>query len=78
MPFGSDAIRRIEAKNAFVAQERARWRDLAVSTDATSARQPWSWGAMAFLDQRLAAFANLKPSPLRHIANDRPPRRDTE
>ena len=37
MPFGSDAIRRIEAKNAFVAQELARWRDLAVSTDATSA-----------------------------------------
>jgi hypothetical protein len=34
---GSDAIRRIEAKNAFVAQELARWRDLAVSTDATSA-----------------------------------------
>jgi NAD(P)-dependent dehydrogenase (short-subunit alcohol dehydrogenase family) len=31
-----DAVRRIEAKNAFVAQELARWRDLA-STDATSA-----------------------------------------
>jgi NAD(P)-dependent dehydrogenase (short-subunit alcohol dehydrogenase family) len=37
MPFGSDAIRRIEAKNAFVAQELARWRDLSVSTDASSA-----------------------------------------
>jgi hypothetical protein len=37
MPFGSDAVRRIEAKNAFVAQELARWRDLAVSTDATGA-----------------------------------------
>jgi NAD(P)-dependent dehydrogenase (short-subunit alcohol dehydrogenase family) len=34
MPFGSDAVRRIETKNAFVAQELARWRDLAVSTDA--------------------------------------------
>jgi NAD(P)-dependent dehydrogenase (short-subunit alcohol dehydrogenase family) len=33
MPFGSDAVRRIEAKNAQVAQEIARWRDLAVSTD---------------------------------------------
>ena len=37
MPFGSDAIRRFEAKNAFVAQELARRRDFAVSTDATSA-----------------------------------------
>jgi hypothetical protein len=37
MPFGSDASRRIEAKNAFVARELARWRDLAVPTDATSA-----------------------------------------
>jgi NAD(P)-dependent dehydrogenase (short-subunit alcohol dehydrogenase family) len=37
MPFGSDAVRRIEAKNAFVAQELARWRDLSVSTDATAA-----------------------------------------
>jgi short chain dehydrogenase len=35
IPFGSDAIRRIEAKSAFVAQELARWRDLSVSTDAT-------------------------------------------
>jgi len=34
MPFGSDTIRRIEAKNAFVAQELAQWRALAVSTDA--------------------------------------------
>lgn len=34
IPFGSDAIRRIEAKNAFVAQELGRWRELAVSTDA--------------------------------------------
>ena len=35
MPFGSDTIRRIETKNAFVAQELARWRDLSVSTDGT-------------------------------------------
>ena len=35
--YSCDAVRRIEAKNAFVAQELARWRDLAVSTDATSA-----------------------------------------
>lgn len=34
MPFGSDTVRRIEAKNAFVAGELARWRDIAVSTDA--------------------------------------------
>ncbi|MBU6418942.1 MAG: SDR family NAD(P)-dependent oxidoreductase [Proteobacteria bacterium] len=34
MPFGSDTIRRIEAKNAFVAAELAQWRELAVSTDA--------------------------------------------
>jgi NAD(P)-dependent dehydrogenase (short-subunit alcohol dehydrogenase family) len=34
MPFGSDAVRRIETKNAFVTQELARWRDLAVSTDS--------------------------------------------
>jgi NAD(P)-dependent dehydrogenase (short-subunit alcohol dehydrogenase family) len=33
MPFGSDTVRRIETKNAFVAEELARWRDLAVSTD---------------------------------------------
>jgi len=37
MPFGSDTIRRIEAKNAFVAQELACWRALAMSTDATAA-----------------------------------------
>jgi NAD(P)-dependent dehydrogenase (short-subunit alcohol dehydrogenase family) len=37
MPFGSDTVRRIETKNASVAQELARWRDLAVSTDATAA-----------------------------------------
>jgi NAD(P)-dependent dehydrogenase (short-subunit alcohol dehydrogenase family) len=37
MPFGSDAVRRIETKNAFVAEELARWRDLSVSTDATPA-----------------------------------------
>jgi NAD(P)-dependent dehydrogenase (short-subunit alcohol dehydrogenase family) len=34
MPFGSDTVRRIEGKNAFVAAELARWRDLALSTDA--------------------------------------------
>ena len=33
MPFGTDTVRRIETKNAFVAEELARWRDLAVSTD---------------------------------------------
>jgi len=33
MPFGSDTMVRIEAKNAFVAQELARWRDLALTTD---------------------------------------------
>jgi NAD(P)-dependent dehydrogenase (short-subunit alcohol dehydrogenase family) len=37
MPFGSDTVRRIEEKNVFVAQELARWRSLAVSTDATAA-----------------------------------------
>ena len=36
MPFGSDTVRRIESKNAFVAQELAKWRDLALSTDFTS------------------------------------------
>ena len=36
MPFGSDAVRRIEAKNAFVAQELAHWRDLSVSTDSAT------------------------------------------
>ncbi len=34
MPFGSDTVKRIEAKNAFVAEELARWRELSVSTDA--------------------------------------------
>ena len=33
MPFGSDTVAMIEAKNAFVAGELATWRDLAVSTD---------------------------------------------
>jgi NAD(P)-dependent dehydrogenase (short-subunit alcohol dehydrogenase family) len=37
MPFGRNAVRRVETKNAFVAQELARWRDLTVSTDATAA-----------------------------------------
>jgi hypothetical protein len=38
MPFGSDTVARIEAKNNLVAKELAIWRDLAVSTDfATSA-----------------------------------------
>ena len=36
MPFGSDTVRRIESKNAFVAQELARWHDLSVSTDGTT------------------------------------------
>jgi NAD(P)-dependent dehydrogenase (short-subunit alcohol dehydrogenase family) len=33
MPFGSDTVAAIEAKNAAVALELARWRDLSVSTD---------------------------------------------
>jgi NAD(P)-dependent dehydrogenase (short-subunit alcohol dehydrogenase family) len=33
MPFGSDAVAAIEAKNAAVAYELERWRDLSVSTD---------------------------------------------
>jgi len=33
MPFGSDTVAAIEAKNAFVAAELKRWRQLAVSTD---------------------------------------------
>jgi NAD(P)-dependent dehydrogenase (short-subunit alcohol dehydrogenase family) len=33
IPFGSDTIRRIETKNAFVARELTRWRALSVSTD---------------------------------------------
>ena len=35
MPFGSDTVQRIEAKNASVARELAAWRALALSTDAT-------------------------------------------
>lgn len=33
MPFGCDTVAAIQAKNAFVADELARWHDLAVSTD---------------------------------------------
>ena len=33
MPFGSDTVAAIEAKHAFVAEELAKWRELAVSTD---------------------------------------------
>lgn len=33
MPFGSDTVAVIEAKNKSVAEELAKWRDLAVSTD---------------------------------------------
>ncbi|MFD1951511.1 SDR family NAD(P)-dependent oxidoreductase [Sphingomonas arantia] len=33
MAFGSDTVAAIEAKNAFVAEELAKWRDLALSTD---------------------------------------------
>lgn len=33
MPFGTDTVAAIEAKNAFVTGELATWRDLAVSTD---------------------------------------------
>jgi NAD(P)-dependent dehydrogenase (short-subunit alcohol dehydrogenase family) len=33
MPFGSDTVATIEAKNAFVAEEVNNWRTLAVSTD---------------------------------------------
>src|SRR5215470_11671093 len=33
LPLGSDAVARIEEKNAFVARELASWRDLATSTD---------------------------------------------
>jgi NAD(P)-dependent dehydrogenase (short-subunit alcohol dehydrogenase family) len=35
MPFGSDTVARIEAKNASVAEELARWRELSLSTDFT-------------------------------------------
>lgn len=33
MPYGSDTVAAIEAKNAFVAEELATWRHVAVSTD---------------------------------------------
>jgi len=33
LPLGSDTVARIEAKNRFVAEELAQWRELAVSTD---------------------------------------------
>ena len=33
MPFGSDTVAAIEAKNAFVASEVAKWRSVSVSTD---------------------------------------------
>jgi NAD(P)-dependent dehydrogenase (short-subunit alcohol dehydrogenase family) len=33
MPFGSDTVGAIEAKNGYVAKEMADWRELAVSTD---------------------------------------------
>ena len=33
MPFGSDAVEAIEAKNAFVAEELEKWRSVSVSTD---------------------------------------------
>jgi hypothetical protein len=36
MPFGSDTVARIEAKNASVAEELARWRELSLSTDFTA------------------------------------------
>ena len=38
MPFGSDTVAAIEAKNAGVAKELHRWRSLAVSTDFPDAR----------------------------------------
>ena len=39
MPFGSDTVRRIEEKNASVARELARLRDLALSTDFATAAE---------------------------------------
>jgi len=36
MPFGSDTVAAIEAKNAFVAEELKQWRSLALSTDFPS------------------------------------------
>jgi NAD(P)-dependent dehydrogenase (short-subunit alcohol dehydrogenase family) len=41
MPFGSDTVARIESKNASVAEEMAKWRDLALSTDFGAAGR---WG----------------------------------
>lgn len=38
MPFGSDTVAAIEAKNAFVAGELAAWREVAISTDFDDAR----------------------------------------
>jgi NAD(P)-dependent dehydrogenase (short-subunit alcohol dehydrogenase family) len=37
MPFGSDTVAAIEAKNAFVAEELAVWRDVAIRTDFDAA-----------------------------------------
>ena len=37
LPLGTDTVARIEAKHAFVEQELAVWRDVAVSTDFTPA-----------------------------------------
>jgi NAD(P)-dependent dehydrogenase (short-subunit alcohol dehydrogenase family) len=36
LPFGSDTVARIESKNACVAAELARWRELSLSTDFTT------------------------------------------
>jgi NAD(P)-dependent dehydrogenase (short-subunit alcohol dehydrogenase family) len=36
LPFGSDTVARIESKNASVAAELARWRELSLSTDFTA------------------------------------------
>jgi NAD(P)-dependent dehydrogenase (short-subunit alcohol dehydrogenase family) len=36
MPFGSDTVARIEAKNASVSEELERWRSLSLSTDFTA------------------------------------------
>ena len=33
LPLGSDTVARIEAKNAFVAEQTERWKDLSLSTD---------------------------------------------
>jgi hypothetical protein len=37
MPFGSDTLQRIAAKNEQVTKEMAAWRDLALSTDFATA-----------------------------------------